>query len=429
MKKILIMFFSLLLFIGCDKEETVPEEEIPNTPPLSFELISPVSLEETDIIDITFEWGEATDPDGDVVTYDLYIRRATSSAIKIAEDLPHPTYTWENKSAFNTVFDWYVVAKDGKPQGETTSPESSFTTRKMQLQQILANGSPNSFPDRFGYTGMYFNNIFYIVGGRWEGEFGDVWSSASLGTNWSLEADLSSQTAGSFARYAHTSVIFNNRMYIIGGRQGGEPIEELFVTENGRDWDDVQYPGSFGPRYEHSSVVFNDRIWVIGGYNNDTFLGDVVSWSGNPGEEWRVDASGSQTPFNGIRGHSSVTYDGRIWIIGGTESGGYVDHVWSSDDGRNWSPAASLPRGSAYHKSVVFDTKIWVIGGLTASGASNHLYYYEDGEWHHYDLPEEITALYNHDIVAVNEGGPDDGIYIFGSFNGLAYFNNVWKLH
>lgn len=428
MKKFLSITAGLLVLTGCDKDPVVVEEDLQqNRAPKDFALISPAMGAQTDVLDIVFEWEPAVDPDGDGVTYDLYVSR-NNSPVRIAENLKQPSYIWKGRNNFNTAFRWYVVAKDGTIKGQTNSVKRDFTTRNLQLKHILSDGSHSSFPERSAYTGMYFNRNFYIISGYEEGSRGDVWASRDYGRTWGLKNDFSGTR---FERYAHSGVIFHNRMYIIGGHRNQQPLGDIYASADATNWTRMQYT-ELRSRYDHSSVVFNDKIWVIGGYDNELYIDDVRSWTGLAQDSWELVASAVSTPFNGIRGHSSVVFDDKMWVIGGMERTGYVNNVWVTTNGRSWTQARDLPVMSAYHKSVVFDDKIWVIGGLTEAGPSNTMYYYEkDSGWNRYELPAgtSLRALYNHEIVVVDEGGPDDGIYIFGSFDGSDYFNDVWKLY
>ena len=430
MKKIVLTSVALLLLIGCSKEENIvsPEELQQNLAPLAFNLISPVEGAELDVYDITFEWEPAQDPENDNVTYDLYLYREQSSPVRIAQNLVETSYTLEDRSIFNTAFDWYVVAKDGITRStDVKTTERSFTTRNVEATQVTDGGAISSFSSRYAYTGVYFNDRFFVMNGFGDGASrGDIWSSTDYGQEWSRQNDL---TSTGFERHAHTSVIFNDRLYILGGYNNNRPIGDIYTSTNGIDWS--QETESFSPRYEHTSVVFNDKIMVIGGYNDNLFLDDVMTWTGNERDPWETIASGVHTPFDGIRGHSSVVFDDQIWVIGGANRNGYLSEVWVSFDGRNWSQKRDIPMMSAYHKTVVFDNKIWIIGGLTDSGPSNQVYYYDKDTsvWASYEMPEEFRALYDHAVIVVNDRTPEDGIYILGSFDGRTYSNDVWKLY
>ncbi len=63
--------------------------------------------------------------------------------------------------------------------------------------------------------------------------------------------------------------------------------------------------------------------------------------------------------------HSSVVFDNKIWVIGGSFSPNPLNDVWSSTDGITWTEeTASAEWGARIsHRSVVFNNKIWRTGG------------------------------------------------------------------
>ena len=424
MKKIIAASLGILMLMACSRDP----DDLKNEAPEEFVLLSPAEGVETDVYDISFEWEETTDPDGDTVTYDLYLYNSGDSPTKIASDITTNTYILQGRYTFDASSTWYVVAKDGK-KGETASPQRTFTTRSIQMERLLEDNAPVSFsPKRFSYTGVHFNDSFYIINGFGEQVLGDVWSSDDYGRQWDLETNLDNT---GFERYAHSSVVFDDKIWVIGGYDTN-PIGNIYSSTDGIDWSEEEFAGTFKRRYNHTSVLFKNKIWVIGGYDDTVFMDDVMSWTGRALEAWQLEADSARTPFDGIRGHSSVAFNDKIWVIGGEDRNeGFRNEVWSSTNGSDWIQDRNLPGVTAYHKSVVFDNKIWVIGGLTDSGPSNGIYYYDtDTGWNAYTIPvEDFAVRYNHAVIAVDRGTPDDGIYIVGSFNGSNYGNDVWKLY
>ena len=67
--------------------------------------------------------------------------------------------------------------------------------------------------------------------------------------------------------------------------------------------------------------------------------------------------------------HTSVVFDGKMWVLGGYDGEGLKKDVWYSTDGVNWTQATANAGWSARatHTSVVFDGKMWVIGGQDGS--------------------------------------------------------------
>lgn len=135
----------------------------------------------------------------------------------------------------------------------------------------------------------------------------------------------------------------------------------------------------FPKRFGFSAITFQDKMWIIGGIGE--FSGTEVPeyndvWSTMDGINWEEVTSSAQ--FRPRVGHSTVVFDGKIWVIAGAVPGENFDDVWYSSDGMSWTEVTtSAAFGKRYaHASAVFDNKIWVIGG-------------------DYDVNEDSTHTYN----------------------------------
>ena len=130
-------------------------------------------------------------------------------------------------------------------------------------------------------------------------------------------------------------------------------------------------------RFAHGSVAFEDKIWVIGGLGPTVDGSEADIWSSPDGIDWE-----RTTEFGGFVSDSfaAVVYEGEIWKLGGQMDNiaGVVlaNDVWASSDGTAWRLVAESapwsPRGS--HTGVVFDHKIWIMGGL---GGGDQVWYLE----------------------------------------------------
>ena len=193
------------------------------------------------------------------------------------------------------------------------------------------------------------------------------------------------------AREGHTSVVFDpdgagERIWVLGGYHGSSRLNDVWSSTDGEIWTESTPPGSaekdtdggdgaaanwWTARTGHTSVVFDSKIWVMGGTDGSA-RNDV--WSSADGETWtQVDAAAD---WKARIEHTSVAFapDGkgeRIWVMGGTSSGlDRFNDVWSSADGETWTQvdAAADWKARIEHTSVVFPSdgagkKIWVMGG------------------------------------------------------------------
>ncbi len=131
-----------------------------------------------------------------------------------------------------------------------------------------------------------------------------------------------------------------------------------------------------------AACVFDGKIWVMGGVCPASYLNDV--WYSSDGENWTC--ATTTAPWSARTGHSAVSYDGKMWMIGGGAWGAGFEtknDVWSSTDGVSWSDVTdSAPWPPRMGQSlVVYDNKMWVLGGGNHSGITlNDVWYSSDGE-------------------------------------------------
>ncbi|MGK5092895.1 hypothetical protein WDW89_12875, partial [Deltaproteobacteria bacterium TL4] len=242
--------------------------------------------------------------------------------------------------------------------------------------------SSAAWSGRYNHTSVVFNNKIWVMGGYDGNGKNDVWYSGD-GITWN-EATPNAQWG---VRAGHTNLVFGNKIWLIGGSGSStNRFNDVWNSSNGINWTEITPSASWSKRTMHTSVVFNNKIWVIGGWGGQSdFRSDV--WYSSDGVTWLE--STSSAPWGGLHIHSSVVFDGKIWVIGG-HMGGSGPHdqkndVWYSTDGASWVEATSdAPWGErAGHASIVFDNKMWVIGGgtgiITSRQQKNDVWYSTNG--------------------------------------------------
>jgi hypothetical protein len=65
-----------------------------------------------------------------------------------------------------------------------------------------------------------------------------------------------------------------------------------------------------------------------------------------------------------------------MWVMGGNDSGGdYLNDVWSSPDGTNWTQVtAAAPWSPRHATAVVFNGQMWVLGGARNGSGLNDVW-------------------------------------------------------
>ena len=130
-----------------------------------------------------------------------------------------------------------------------------------------------SFSPRGGHSSVVFNNEMYVIGGNsdWGGptshRTGSVYSSTN-GVNWSSRGSIP-------ARDEHASAVYDNKIWVIGGKSGGtlsgEERNDVYYSEDGSTWVLATDSANFAPRYGHKAFSHKGKLWVYGGFNNQYF--------------------------------------------------------------------------------------------------------------------------------------------------------------
>lgn len=147
--------------------------------------------------------------------------------------------------------------------------------------------------------------------------------------------------------------------------QGGTVESEIFrfSTRLLNSREEAYTFADFDVRRGHGSVFFKDKFWVIGGFAN---IEDVKSdvWSSTDGIMWVEETANAA--FSGRSQFGITVFQNRIFILGGLGTSGLLADVWSSADGVNWEQETTSTGFSprAQTKLLNYRDKLYAIGGL-----------------------------------------------------------------
>ncbi|MCP4752926.1 MAG: hypothetical protein GY866_18725, partial [Proteobacteria bacterium] len=82
----------------------------------------------------------------------------------------------------------------------------------------------------------------------------------------------------------------------------------------------------FPARNMHQSLVYEEKIWIIGGYDAGFAKNDV--WYSLDAANWST--ASDQAPFSFRRQHGATVFQNKIWILGGEVAGSLRHDVWVS---------------------------------------------------------------------------------------------------
>jgi hypothetical protein len=209
------------------------------------------------------------------------------------------------------------------------------------------------------------------------------------------------------------ALVFNNRMWLLGGWNPGDKRHfpricnnEVWSSTDGAEWT-LEKPNTFLDRSFDSTadwegrhtagyVVFNDKMWIVGGdVNQGHYHFDV--WNSADGKKWNLVNKDHPVPWGPRALHYTVAFRDKIWVIGGqtipniakADEAIYRD-VWTTANGTAWEQVQPVepywsPRGMI-GGNVVFKDRIWILGGGT------------------YDTPKYPERNYYNDVWSSADG-------------------------
>ena len=113
------------------------------------------------------------------------------------------------------------------------------------------------------------------------------------------------------------------------------------AAEVGVDWVENTDSADWTARQGHASVVFDGKIWILGGVESGPVWKNDV-WYSSDGATWAQ--ATAEADWHVRCGHTAIVHDGKMWVIGGIYDSSwyhYLNDVWSSADGINWTEATA----------------------------------------------------------------------------------------
>jgi hypothetical protein len=167
---------------------------------------------------------------------------------------------------------------------------------------------------------------------------------------------------------------YNSIVYLICGK-----------SAVGSYWSDMTYvpdaiavmtsiPSNLGNLSGHQAVVFNNKIYVIGGTtdgNSGTATAKVSTSTGGAFSQVNV------APFSARTDFALATNGTTMYVIGGKNTSNVdLNDVWSTTDGTNWTQITTSAAFSARHGMRVeyLGGKLYLIGGIIGSTATGEVW-------------------------------------------------------
>lgn len=148
----------------------------------------------------------------------------------------------------------------------------------------------------------------YLMGG-FDGEelscLNDVWRHDTCSNEWSLVC----RQAGWSGRDGHVAVVFNSKLYVVGG---SDQSDVWCSIDGGVDWVLVCRQATWSPRSKHACCVHNGKLYVTGGWSNSgSYHNDV--WSSTDGKHWILVTNRASWKPRML--HAMVSFKGFLYLL------------------------------------------------------------------------------------------------------------------
>lgn len=319
----------------------------------------------------------------------------TDTEIWSSEDGLH----WQRDATnpvFGTVMDHAVAVFQGKlwlVGGRTNFIDEGLNNRIWNsddgVHWELVNANPAFSPRAFHNLIVFNNRLWLIGGGTRNTYYSEVWSSDN-GIHWQrvnvtggLQTDSNSEVT-----------IFNEQLFVTRGNL-------LWHSSDGIHWQRTTLPLTLSDT--HSLTVFNNQLWINTLNNNPNYLQDGI-WHSPNGSNWTKIESQLDYPYT--RRGAITEFEGKLVFIGGFGSSASIYQPYWSPDGLNW--IRNTP-GSVYERSSpeveVFNNRLWLFGGKEIYEADySDIWLSDDGAYwrQRYSTPRAVNGLESQ--VVINNG-------------------------
>ncbi|MCU0916597.1 MAG: hypothetical protein MUC88_18855, partial [Planctomycetes bacterium] len=150
-------------------------------------------------------------------------------------------------------------------------------------------------------------------------------------------------------------------LYVVGGYDGysGLSTAERYIPSL-NTWESVASLSE--PRgHEIMTAVVGNNLYAIGGFNNGTTYYATNEMYDRTANAWVPKAP---LPFTLQAGLTTV-WDGKIYIFGGNNTGGYSDKTLVYDPSTNsWATETDIPQHRMYTDAATFGEYSYLIGGV-----------------------------------------------------------------
>lgn len=234
---------------------------------------------------------------------------------------------------------------------------------------------------------ILYNDKMYIFGG-----FINSWRTSTIveydfiTKKYTKTSTEDNQTVAAGAppkgRSAYSAVVYKNCMYIYGGWDGHESMNDIHCYNlDTKQWvQQEQVPNTVAPCVRsHCAWVWNDAMYVWGGYGQHGHPTGLFRYSfleADPTKRW-TEVSVKGAPPCGRSRMKTLVYEDRVILLGGWDRKKLLGDMWELDMRTNtWTQLrhTGLPQGISQYSVNLYKNIMLVFGGCSDGESSNGLY-------------------------------------------------------
>jgi hypothetical protein len=293
-----------------------------------------------------------------------------------------------------TAFQVQNAAGGNLVQVDTLNSNITINGNDSGIVQTWQAATGTSFAARDQYASAYANGYIYIIGGNNSTnttnsvQYAKVSANGNVG-NWSCQGTAVATSCGVGAsnitnanalpggRASASAAVYNGYIYVTGGSSANSNAtaqSTVYYAKLNKDgstgsWTTSANPINVGgaqPRWEHTSVVYNGYLYVIGG--TDGSIKSDVYYS-------KLNADGSNGAWSatnvigGTFQHSSVVANGYVYVLGSSTTTQYAKLNSDGTTG-TWSTTTALPAARSFAGVGVANGYIYLYGGQNGAGTT-----------------------------------------------------------
>jgi len=308
-----------------------------------------------------------------------------------------------------------------------TRPAIRFTPSEFYGSLNCLDCSVGTKPNaRYYHTSVVFNNYMYIFGGY------DIYSNVKQDTHklnlvlksngltaqaWSGELTITGTKPN--VRDSHTAVVYGNYMYVFGGRGSSRFQDTHRLDLTTLEWSGELTTTGTKPaiRDSHTAVVYGNYMYIFGGYEG-SYKQDTHRLDLTT-LEWSGELTTTGTKPTIRDSHTAVVYGNYMYVFGGYTTGPRQDTHRLDLTTLEWSgeltTTGTKPTERWSHVAVVYGNYMYVFGGYGSSFYQDiHRLNLDTLEWSGELTTTGTKPTARRDSTAVVYG---NYMYVFGGYD------------